>query len=530
MTPELVIQRMYDRQLQLGSDPSRVPEFKERLQGEQLTTRIAEHQEVIDVVAEFIHKFLASVAGHQMMVAMQDEDGYTLRIMGDPTILSTLRALGIGEGCRFTEDNGPSTALTCVETRRPVEMKGKEHFHELLHAMACYSVPVLEEEGGRLLAVLTVMTSLEEAHRHMLAMLCTVADSIERELRLRRQNTQLRILNQVLLDTKYYGLLITDPEGRIVDRNSHMAALLDEAGVEAPMGVSVLQVPDLGGYFADVIRSGEACVGKEMTLQTPKEARAYMLDVVPIYEGGCRLDRVVGSLRDITELKKTEEVLRNTEKLVFAGQLAVGIAHEVRNPLTTVKGILQYTNRDAKQPHYDLIMSELERMNLIVSEFMILGKPQAAKFKEEECLVILNEILRIFDIQASMNGIAVELEVTRSASMMCDPNQIKQVFLNILRNAMDALPFGGRILIGLDVADGCQRIRFADNGQGMSEDVLRDIGKPFHTTKPEGNGLGLMIVRKIIAAHEGRLDIRSQVDEGTVVDVYLPAAPRGAAG
>ncbi|MFB9325085.1 ATP-binding protein [Paenibacillus aurantiacus] len=525
MTPEIVIQRMFNWQRQHGRDPSRVPEFKERLQGEELTAKIAEHQEVIDVVTEFIHKFLASVAGHQMMVAMQDEDGYTLCIMGDPTILSMLRTLGIEEGMRFTEDNGPSTVLVCAETRRPVEMKGKEHFHEVLHAMACYSVPVFEEEGGRLLAVLTVMTSLEEAHRHMLAMLCTVADSIERELRLRRQNTQLRILNQVLLDTKYYGLLITDPEGRIVDRNIHMTALLDEAGVQAPMGESVLEVPELGGYFTDVIRTGEACIGKETALQTPKETRAYMLDVVPIYEGGSRLDRVVGSLRDITELKKTEELLRNTEKLVFAGQLAVGIAHEVRNPLTTVKGILQYTNRDAKQPHYDLIMSELERMNLIVSEFMILGKPQAVKFKEEECFVILNEILRIFEIQASMNGIAVELEAVRSASLMCDRNQIKQVFLNILRNAMEALPFGGRISIGLDVAEGYQRVRFADNGHGMSEDVLRDLGQPFHTTKPEGNGLGLMIVRKIIATHEGRLDIRSQVGEGTVVEVYLPIIP-----
>ncbi|MFC4098498.1 ATP-binding protein [Paenibacillus xanthanilyticus] len=527
MTPEIVIQRMFDRQLRSGSDPSRVPEFPERLQGEQLTAKKAAYQEVIDVVAEFIHKFLASVAGHPMMVAMQDEQGYTLRVMGDPTILSMLRTLGVGEGCRFTEDNGPSTALVCAQTRRPVEMKGKEHFHEVLHAMACYSVPVLEEEGGRLLAVLTVMTSLEEAHRHMLAMLSTVADSIERELRLRRQNMQLRILNQVLLDTQYYGLLITDPEGRIVDRNSHMAALLDEAGVKAPLGASVLEVPELGGYFADVIRTGESCVGKEMTLQTPVETRAYMLDVVPIYEGGRRLDRVVGSLRDITELKKTEEVLRNTEKLVFAGQLAVGIAHEVRNPLTTVKGLLQYGNRGEKQPHYDLIMSELERMNLIVSEFMILGKPQAAKFREEECRLILSEILRIFDIQASMNGIAVSLESSESASILCDRNQIKQVFLNILRNAMDALPFGGQIAIRLDVAEGYQRVRFADNGHGMSEDVLKDIGKPFHTTKPEGNGLGLMIVRKIIAAHEGRLAIRSEVGEGTVVDVYLPIVREG---
>ena len=92
----------------------------------------------------------------------------------------------------------------------------------------------------------------------------------------------------------------------------------------------------------------------------------YILDVQPAYDREGQLMRVVGFLRDITELKRTEEVLRNTEKLVFAGQVAVSIAHEVRNPLTTVKGMLQLANKEGCLRHYDLIMSELERANLMV--------------------------------------------------------------------------------------------------------------------------------------------------------------------
>jgi signal transduction histidine kinase len=247
-----------------------------------------------------------------------------------------------------------------------------------------------------------------------------------------------------------------------------------------------------------------------------------MLDVVPIYDNERTLIRVVGSLRDITEMKTTEELLRNTEKLVFAGQLAVSIAHEIKNPLTTVKGMLQLSNETNTPTHYSLIMSELERMNAIVSEFIILGKPQAVHFKEEQCLTIVEEVLSIFEIQSVMNGVTINRIFEQGLTIRCDRNQIKQVFLNILKNALEALPFGGEIDVHMDVQDNFQRIRFTDNGEGMTDQVLQRIGEPFHTTKPDGNGLGMMIVQKIMASHKGHLVITSEVGAGTTVEVYLP--------
>ena len=153
------------------------------------------------------------------------------------------------------------------------------------------------------------------------------------------------------------------------------------------------------------------------------------------------------------------------------------------------------------------MMSELDRMNLIVSEFMILGKPQNVVFKEEHCLPILQEVLHVFEFQASMNGVMIRSEFIESLEIRCDRNQIKQMFLNILKNAMEALPFGGEIDIRLDVDNFYQRIRIQDNGEGMTDEVMQKIGEPFHTTKPDGNGLGMMIVRKIIASHKGRMTI-----------------------
>ncbi len=200
----------------------------------------------------------------------------------------------------------------------------------------------------------------------------------------------------------------------------------------------------------------------------------------------------------------------------------MGIAHEIRNPLTTVKGMLQLLGKDNCLRHYNLIMSELERMNMIVSEFLILGKPQAVQFRKERCFPVLQEVLNLFEIQAALNCITVDCVVHADHPIRCDRNQIKQVFMNIVKNAIEALPHAGKIHILLETREGYLRIRFADNGVGMSEEMLQRIGEPFHTTKSEGNGLGMMIVKKIIDAHHGRMDIASEVGKGTIVDIYLP--------
>lgn len=191
------------------------------------------------------------------------------------------------------------------------------------------------------------MTEIQFAHPHLLALLCTIVDSIERELLLRKHNTQLQILNQVLLETDYYGVIIADAQGAIVEINKYCAAILNNSDHETNgcLGTSVFEVGIIGTYFERVMKRSESCVGIELSILVEEKLRYYMLDVVPIYDSERQLTRVVGSLRDITEMKIAEELLRNSEKLVFAGQLAVSIAHEIRNPMTTVKGMLQLSSK-----------------------------------------------------------------------------------------------------------------------------------------------------------------------------------------
>lgn len=507
----------------LGLDPDVPPIYTEWFSGPELDFQLGLYKEAIEVTSFFVDKFLSSVSGDPFFVAISDNKGYVLEFKGDPSIISMVRQLGIVEGLRFSEDIGTNAVDLCIRSNKPVQLVGEDHYHKVLHQLACYTAPFYKEDKGELLGTISLMTDIHFAHPHLLALLSTIVDSIERELQLRRNNTQLQILNQVLLETNHYGVIITDAQGYIMEINEKCKAILGNTlDGKHFLCMSAIEIGMIGPHFERVLVHRDTCIGIEVSTKVGNMLHYYMLDVVPVYDKEYQLTRVVGSLRDITEMKTTEELLRNTEKLGFAGQIAVSIAHEIRNPMTTVKGMLQLFSKTTSPHHYTLMMSELERMNAIVGEFLILGRPQAVKFKEEQCIIILQEAISVFEMQFEMNGIKIHCEFEDSKMLRCDRNQVKQVFLNILKNALEAMPFGGEVSIQLNVRDGFQRIRFTDNGVGMTDEVLQRIGQPFHTTRSDGNGLGMMIVDKIVSSHEGRLVLSSELGVGTTVEVWFP--------
>lgn len=525
MMEEIIIKQSKQQDLLRSLDPNELPVYTKRFSDEDLEAQQLKYTEVTDVIHFFMDTFLSTISGDPFLIAITDSKGYILGFQGDPSIISTIRQLGIVEGVQFNDELGINSIDLCLRYKQPIQILGDVHHHKVLHDLACCSVPLLNKNNEEVIGSITLMMDIRFAHPHMRALLCTIVDSIERELLLRKQNTQLQILNQVLIDTNYYGVIITDELGTIIEMNDNSINLLCEGNLDKAgcLGSNVFELEPIGHYFERVIVHNEQCVGVELSFPLHDLTRYYILDVVPIYCSEHTLIRVAGSLRDITDMKMAEEMMRNTEKLIVAGQLAVSIAHEIRNPLTTVKGMVQLSSKQSNSIHYDLIMSELDRMNAIVSEFLILGRPQPERFRAEPCLPILEEVLSIFEMQASMNGITINYpQASNGLAIRCDRNQIKQVFLNVLKNAMDAMPFGGSIDIQIDVENGGQLIRFIDNGEGMTDKVLQRIGEPFHTTKPDGNGLGMMIVSEIMNSHKGNLIIKSEVGVGTTVDIFLP--------
>ncbi|TLS38964.1 PAS domain-containing protein [Pseudalkalibacillus caeni] len=247
-----------------------------------------------------------------------------------------------------------------------------------------------------------------------------------------------------------------------------------------------------------------------------------------IYNRNGRAERMLGTVQDITERKKTEEHLLNSEKLSLVGQLAAGVAHEVRNPLTSIRGFLQLLQSgvESNPKYYEIMLKELDRIEFIVGEFLSLAKPQTPTIKEEDLINLIKQVMALLSTQSSLHNVQfVEKFELESITVSCDANQIKQVLINVLKNAIDAMPGGGTITITAgQQADGKVLLRFADQGCGIKKERLKKIGQPFYSTKEKGTGLGLMICQKIIEGHHGDLRIDSTYGKGTVVTVILPVS------
>jgi two-component system, sporulation sensor kinase A len=230
-------------------------------------------------------------------------------------------------------------------------------------------------------------------------------------------------------------------------------------------------------------------------------------------------------IRDITEKKRTQKLLLQSEKLSVAGQLAAGIAHEIRNPLTSIKGFIQLMDADHTfNPNYlGIISSEVNRIELILSELLLLSKPQAMKFKKRELPNILEHVKALIDTQAILSNIEIAIHyLTDVPKVFCDENQLKQMFINFLKNSVEAMPGGGKIDIEVQKVDNDHlEIRMIDEGNGIPKEHLDRIGQPFFTTKENGTGLGLMISMQIVENHHGTIQISSS-EAGTTIKVKLP--------
>ncbi len=229
--------------------------------------------------------------------------------------------------------------------------------------------------------------------------------------------------------------------------------------------------------------------------------------------------------RDITERKKTEELLRRSEKLAVVGEIAAGIAHEIKNPLTSLNGFIQLIQSGGidKDEYYQIMLSELSRIEHIISELLVLAEPQNTEKHLKNICGLLDHVIALYRHQAHKNNVQIIKDSEATIPLLlCNEDQLKQVFINIVKNAIEAMPNGGLLLIEVKLLENFVRVSFIDEGVGIPDEILRKIGQPFVTTKETGTGLGLMISRKIIESHQGEMEIKSQDGQGSRIDIYLP--------
>jgi signal transduction histidine kinase len=207
------------------------------------------------------------------------------------------------------------------------------------------------------------------------------------------------------------------------------------------------------------------------------------------------------------------------------GQLVSSIAHEIRNPLTTVMEFVQLLQKEGNHPlYFEKTFNEIRKMEDIIQEFLAFAAPQTAQMEKADIMFLMQQVLKLFHSQSMMQNIEMIQEYSLDLSpIYCDENQIKQAFAHILQNAVEAMPNGGMIKVQV-TQNGADfiKISFIDQGIGISVEQIKKIGEPYYITKEKGTGLGMMMSFKIVHEHGGVIEIKSEVNKGTIVNVILP--------
>jgi len=242
-----------------------------------------------------------------------------------------------------------------------------------------------------------------------------------------------------------------------------------------------------------------------------------------------RLDESHRKLREQTDiLFQTEEQLRRADRMSALGQLSAGMAHEIRNPLGAIQGAVEilrddYDPQDAKYEFIQILLKETARLNKIVQEFLGFAKPKQPDFQQADVNEELLSVLVLTAQEARKSGITVDKRLDPSVGKQrLDAGLLKQAFLNLILNALQAMPQGGVLTVESGLSNGMIVVRIADTGVGITEENRKRLFSPFFTTKKSGTGLGLAITYRIIENHQGTIDVASEPGKGTTFTVKIP--------
>ncbi len=256
------------------------------------------------------------------------------------------------------------------------------------------------------------------------------------------------------------------------------------------------------------------------------ETRSIADSAAPIRSDGGAIIGVVMVFRDITETKQMEEQMARLDKLNVVGQMAAGIAHEIRNPMTTVHGFLQLLKINSEfskyEEYFDVMINELDRANSIISGFLSLAKERALEVAEENLNRIIQSIAPLIQAEAIIDNKLVQLELADIPNLELSQNDIRQLILNLVRNALEASKPGDTIILRTFLEDGHVVFAVEDEGNGIEPHILEKLGTPFLSTKDNGTGLGLVVCYNVAEKHGASIKVASD-SGGTTFSVWFKA-------
>lgn len=327
------------------------------------------------------------------------------------------------------------------------------------------------------------------------------------------------------------GLIATDPEGRIAFFN---AAAEKITGIPLKQARGRLPEDVLPAHWCGIreaITQGKRVIEREMECAFGPDR------TVPVSLSASRIvnedDTLVGHviiLRDLGEIRQLQEEIRRTEKLAALGGLAAGVAHEIRNPLSSIKGLASYFGSKFPEGSEDreasrVMTDEVDRLNRVISELLDFARPSELTRRPTDIPLLLSHSLKLIAPDAMAKNITIkqEINIDPACRPVIDADRFSQCLLNLYLNAIQAMPTGGQMQIrGWTAGDGAIHLAISDTGEGIPEGRQRHIFDPYYTTKPKGTGLGLAIVHKIVTSHGGRIRVQSRPGQGARFHIMLP--------
>lgn len=347
---------------------------------------------------------------------------------------------------------------------------------------------------------------------------------------LKSMNNELNVSMQAL-ENAPSNIVLTDFMGRIEYVNEKFTYLVDQPK-EVILGMKLkevyhdfIQVQQFDEIWRKA-RAGERITTEWIYKKENTQEFWERVTFIPVENSEGDVAEILRIGEEITEYKQSEKRLIQSEMLSAVGQLAAGIAHEIRNPLTSLRGFLQLMQQSKtyNESYADVMMSEFIRLESIITELMVLGKPRNSEKKMVSIHKLLNEVCLVLDSQALMSNSTMERNFSnQDVFIMGIDHELKQVFINLIKNAIEAMGSkGGVMSLSTTISENHIEIVVQDTGVGMPPELIERLGEPFLTTKEKGTGLGLMMTKNLIHYHEGSLVFVSEEGKGTTATITLP--------
>ena len=344
--------------------------------------------------------------------------------------------------------------------------------------------------------------------------------------------TRIKAFSDNVVERMPVGLVALDGKGRIISFNQAAEATLrlpsDQVTGRTASEVLPRQVLDMVAALKDSTRTA---IGKEFDCSFP-DGRIVPLDVTLSSLKG-EDGTVWGTIilcRDLTEVQSLKREVETSRRLASLGRLAAGVAHEIRNPLSSIKGFAtyfkeRYRDNPDDQKTSEIMIQEVDRLNRVITQLLEFARPPVIQKKRASLQSLIQHSLKMIERQASAKEIQVLSHLPSDMKEVdLDPDGINQVLLNLYLNAIEAMERGGTLTVSLyrEERSPWVKIMVSDTGTGISKEDLEHVFDPYFTTKQSGTGLGLAIVHKIIEAHRGEVRAESEIGRGTTVSVLLP--------